>query len=73
MYTTTDIISTTTGTVYAPAMVWVEIVSIRDQVAICQWNNNRFPCHISLLTEHPTEAPPRPQPQPQPKPKRRRR
>lgn len=43
MYAIRTIRSHTTGKVYAPAGAKVTIITVRDHVAICEYNGNRFP------------------------------
>jgi hypothetical protein len=51
MYTTTDIISHSKGTLYAPQGAEVTIIHVTGQVAICEYNGERFPCRYDLLSE----------------------
>ena len=50
MYAATHIVSHITGKLYAPMGAEIEIINSRGEVAICLYNGQRFPCHVSKLT-----------------------
>jgi hypothetical protein len=54
MYAATHIVSHVTRQLYAPMGTEIEVINSRGEVAICLYNGQRFPCHVSkLIAEKP--------------------